>query len=162
MCGSIFKSWEQGHWGVLFSSSLCLLVPRNCLTRKAECKYFAKQPREETYPGRAALCWALAMDTMLNEGHYLGREGCLFRCGSVPEPGATRLATLAAIQKSLLALSRLCGYAMLGQEVNSPRTEGKPCSFLPQHVHLKMLQTEGFSVCKKYSGPEPAGLFQRV
>lgn len=102
------------------------------------------------------------MDTMLNEGHYLGREGCLFRCGSVPEPGATRLATLAAIQKSLLALSRLCGYAMLGQEVNSPRTGAKPCSFLPQHVHLKMLKTEGLSVCKKYLGPEPAGLFQRV
>ena len=44
----------------------------------------------------------------------------MFRYGSVPEPGATRLATLAATQKSLLALSRLCGYAMPGQEVNSP------------------------------------------
>lgn len=87
------------------------------------------------------------MDTMLNGGHYLGREGCLFRCGSVPEPGATRLATLAATQKSLLALSRPCGYAMPGQEVNSPRTGAKPCSFLPEHVHLKMLKIEGLSVC---------------
>lgn len=86
---------------------------------------------------------------MLNEGHYLGREGCLFRCGSVPEPGATRLATLAATQKSLLALGRLCGYAIPGQEVNSPRTGAKPCSFLPKHVHLKMLKIEGLSVCKK-------------
>lgn len=59
---------------------------------------------------------------MLNEGHYLGRESCLLHFGTVPEPGATRLATLAATQKSLLALSSLCGYAMLGQKVNSPQT----------------------------------------
>ena len=90
---------------------------------------------------------------MLNEGHYLGREGCLFRCGSVPEPGATRLATLAATQKSLLALSRLCGYAMPGQEVNSPRTGAKSCSFLPEYVHLKMLKIEGLSVCKNAWAP---------
>lgn len=103
------------------------------------------------------------MDTMLNEGHYRGREGCLFRCGMVPEPGATRLATLAATQNSLLALSRRCGYAMLGQEVNSPRTGAKPCSFLPECIHLKMLKIEGLRVCKKKSsGPEPAGLFQRA
>lgn len=93
------------------------------------------------------------MDTMLNEGHYLGREGCLFRCRSVPEPGATRLATLAATQKSLLALSRLCGYAMLGQEVNSPRTGAKPCSFLPEHVHLKMLKIEASVFAKNALAP---------
>ena len=86
----------------------------------------------------------------------------MFRCGTVPEPRATRLATLAATQKSLLALSRLCGYAMLGQEVNSPRTAAKPCSFLPECIHLKRLKIEGLSICKKRSGPEPAGLFQRA
>lgn len=96
------------------------------------------------------------MDTMLNEGHYLGREGCLFRCRMVPEPGATRLATLADIQKSLLVLSRLCGYAILGQEVNSPQMGAKPCSFLPERVHLKMLRIEGPSICKKCLGSEPA------
>lgn len=40
----------------------------------------------------------------------------MFRCGTVPEP---RLATLAATQKSLLALSRPCGCTVPGQEVNS-------------------------------------------
>lgn len=89
------------------------------------------------------------MDTMLNEGHYLGREGCLFRFGTVPEPGATRLATLAATQKSPLALSRLCGYAMLGQKVNSPQTGAKACSFLLERVHLKMLKIQGLRLGKK-------------
>ena len=86
----------------------------------------------------------------------------MFRYGSVPEPGATRLATLAATQKSLLALSRLCGYAMPGQEVNSPRTAAKPCCFLPECIHLNRLKIEGLSVFRKCSGPEPAGLFQRA
>lgn len=40
-----------------------------------------------------------------------------------------------------------------------PRPGAKPCSFLPKHVHLKMLKIEGLSVCKMCSGPEPAGLF---
>lgn len=86
----------------------------------------------------------------------------MFRFRTVPEPGATRLATLAATQKSLLALSRLCGYAMLGQKVNSPQTGAKPWSFLPEHVHQKMLKIEGLLVCKKCSDPETAGLFPRV
>lgn len=101
------------------------------------------------------------MDTMLNEGHYLGREGCLFLCGMVPEPGATTLAPLAATQKSLLGLRRLCGYAMPGQEVSSPRPGAKPCSFLPEHVHLKRLKIEGLGVCKIYSGPEPSGFIPK-
>lgn len=86
----------------------------------------------------------------------------MFRCRTVPEPTATGLATLDATQKSLLALSRLCGYAMPGQEVDSPRLVARPCSFLPEHVRLKMLKIEGLSVCKICSGPEPAGLFQQA
>jgi hypothetical protein len=53
----------------------------------------------------------------------------LFHCRTVPEPRATRLAALAATQKSLLALSRPCGYAVPGQEVNS-LADQKP-GFIP-------------------------------
>lgn len=81
----------------------------------------------------------------------------MFRCGTVPEPRATRLTTLAATQKSLLALSRPCGYAVPGQEVNS-LADQKPGLLLLEHGYLKMLKIEERGAYITCSCPRPAGL----
>lgn len=49
---------------------------------------------------------------------------------------------------------RLCGYAMRGQENDSPRPGAKPCSFLPERVHLKTLH-QAPGVCKKKKVARP-------
>lgn len=121
--GRLPLSWQQGHWvgrGALLQLSACWFLGTVLLERRSINILLSSQERKLTQAGLpSAGRWAWTQCSM-RAIIWEGGGGLFVLLPDGARARATSRGTPVAVQKSLLALSRLCRLCHMGQEANSP------------------------------------------